>query len=261
MKSLELLISLLCLTQTGCGLSGLYASIPPYEADDDVGQDEDAGGVVEGDVLPEFDLEAPANLRANGSPQGVELQWDAVEGASGYEVRVEGAWFEAGSEPNYLDEDAPLGSLAGTLVAVASDATAREHVALTATSNLAAVPGASRTYLVRATRTGEFSPSSVEVTGARAPGTITYTWRRAADEPATSFEDLTDSDGLNHTDPGAKPDGSRSTYRVVARAEGAESEVVSNDDEGWRLAAVQVAVGAAHSCALLSNGVTVQVEC
>ncbi len=279
---------------SGCGCQGLWAEIPPYvPADPEVGSDVgDVGSVDTGpdvgvdagvedmgpDVTPDMgtadashgdvgmedvgddaevllELDPPQNARAQGESGGVRVLWSAVDGAQGYEVSVDGgAWQDAGSGTEFLDADAPEGTLAGALTVTATDATSPEHVELTASGSATGVPGATRSYRVRAVAGDVLSDPSFEVQSARTVGAISYRWQRTSEETTNDFTDIAGSSGLTYLDTAAPATGEKRRFRVVASAEGTTSELSSADDLGWRLAAVKVSVGFEHACAILSNG-------
>jgi alpha-tubulin suppressor-like RCC1 family protein len=270
----------------GCGsIDALWADIPPYEpGDEDAGADaselEDGGladtaldlgptdtadgGVDANDEDTDADapleLSAPQNLRVVDTATSIQLDWDDVDGALGYEIQLDGGgWVPLDQSSDYDDMDAPSGTLTGALTVDATDGTVRDHVTLEGTSSVVGVAGVTRTYVVRAIAGGLVSPPSIEVSASReAPTDITYTWQFATPDQPTAFTGVTGAQALSSTDPDAAPTGDRRIYRLVASADNADGTIISNEDEGWRLAAIQVVAGNRHSCALLSNG---KVKC
>ena len=248
---------------TGCGLQGLWMEIPPYQAPDeevDVGPDaqldvgeSDAHDAYDIDVQVDTPLIAPQNVSASSTPSAVVLTWDRVEGASGYEVRVNsGGWLAVGDVSTYEDKQAPPGVLIGELTASVSEGTFREHVALTRQGTVAVAPGDVQEYEVRATREDRVGPPSALTNGFRVAGAVTYSWERY-EENVDGFEELGTSIEDAFLDRDAPLNGSRERYRVCANAESG-SRICSDEVEGWKLAVSQVSAGFFHSCALLTNG-------
>jgi hypothetical protein len=236
----------LLLLQTGCGLNGLWAEIPPYQGPGaDVGADAepDAGT----DTTPDL-LDAPANLDAVGAPTGVTLSWSEVDGATGYQVRRDsGAWVDVGDTLTWEDTDAPRGAFDGVPVITASDGDYGYKVTLEVTSvpEFSSPPAA--TYEVRAVG-GEVASAS----GARTVSDDeVWTWSVAqGDADLTADPELTGR-APEHV---ADAPGQRFRYTAALSREGVEGTAESAEVTGSGSKAIDVVTGDTHVCVLLESG-------
>ncbi len=174
----------------------------------------DAGGI-------ESALSLPATGRRSGYP------------VTGYEVSIDGgSWVPTGTGTGWSDATAPEASYFPD-TASASDGEFASYVDLSLPSDYS-VPGASRSYRVRALNGLGASPAAPDAIGRRAfTGISGYQWQRSAGEADTDYADLPGATLELGRDFGAPPDGSPRWYRVeVTLRDG--SRVFSDPDQGSR---------------------------
>jgi alpha-tubulin suppressor-like RCC1 family protein len=254
-KTLSLSLTLVAWMASGCSsYEALWADIPPYSPGDSGATESDAGdsGLVEGDAdasTPEG-LNRPVNVMATGLADGIEVTWGGVEGATGYELRIDGGtWSPVGDVTSYVDLEAPAPTLTGELMVSASEGDFRPHVALMATSTVESLDGEERTYEVRAVDQTTASAPSDAAVGARSAPPLSYQWYRL---DGGVFAPLVGATALTHEDADTSPLGERHAYHLVASA--GEQTLMSEDVEGWRLAVADLVTKNASTCALLTNG-------
>lgn len=253
-SSTEVVVVALAWSILGCsGWGGLWADIPDYQGprdpDASVGPDAsaDAGPDASPDTTPEL-LDAPANLAGAGSPEGVTLTWEPVDGASGYEVKVgDDEWVDVGDVTTWVDADAPLGSFDGDLVVTAADGLFGYKIPLEVTTAPAVVAPAEQTYEVRA-RDG----SSSSVMAARTVGEESWTWQ-VAPAAGGDFEALEGVEGREGEYVADMP-GLAFRFKATLEQAGVAGSVESGEEGGEGSKAVQVSMGFGFTCVLLDSG-------
>ena len=141
----------------------------------------------------------------------------------GYELQLaDGAWtaVAGGLVTAFSDVEAQPATLdPGT--ATASQGTFADFVRLSVTGQ-GTIPGATRSYRVRATTDYGPGPASASATGRRVSGAVTLQWERSGGAEPTGFTALSGATTASFDDVGAPADGSVRYYRVIVSATGAE---------------------------------------
>ncbi len=218
--------------------------MPKTQTPVDLGKD--TGPVDQGVQLP-----APKEVQAIASAEGITLSWLPAFNAVRYEVRINGGpWLNAGLEMTYSHDDAPGGKVVSATT-VASDMTERQHVQLSI-EDLVTEDGPEQTYEVRAIYYNGASEASAPIIARRPFSLESVQWQRQLND-GDSWEDLTEAITITSMDTSASPEGNTHSYQAILTPSYGQS-FHSPVDLGARLAAVKVAAGMVHVCALLNNG-------
>lgn len=208
---------------------------------------------------PSLDMTAQADMRpmpptlmATPKEEGIELVWSSVPGAERYDIKINGGdWQNVNQQTTYLDTQAPMG-VATAATVMASDATRRQGVDLGVT-DISAEAGALQTYEVRAHLPGAITTEpSDPITAARRTLITAYQWQYTNSIEAPSWQDLAGATQETAEDSGARDSGAPRYYRVILSSQ--DNSFESEYDEGYKLAAIKVTTGGAHTCALLNDG-------
>ncbi len=247
MRACIFVVAIASILQSGCGLSGLYAEIPPYGGSDEADAGADTSN-LDADAEREIELlVAPTGLTATGAPDGVTLVWDEVEGAVGYEVRRDGgAWEGVGDVTTWLDTNAPSGTFDGSPIVTATDGHYGYAVLLEVTQTPTATDPPSADYEVRAV-VGE----AAAVSGARTLGEESWSW-----SVGPVGGELTVDPELTGLTPRYVADapGRRFDFEATLTREGVDVPAESATVQGAGSKAIDVMTGESHVCVLLESG-------
>jgi len=175
---------------------------------------------------------APANFIATDGTytDKVALSWNAVSGATGYDVWNGSAWIDVGNVLTYDDTAAPAPTINQNST-TASDGTSATYVTLNSTAGTSA--GSVVVYKVRAYNAGGDGPESGTENGNRGVGSLTYQWQRSAGDSDGSYSNLSGATASPFNDTNAPADVLGRYYKVILNASGA-SQVTSSADRGYR---------------------------
>lgn len=173
----------------------------------------------------------------------VVVTWEAVAGATRYEVQVGGgAWTSVGAATSFTHSSPPAPSLSACPVRVAASEGEFGGWVRLACEGSVANPGADVVYLVRAVNAAGPGPSA-SVSGRTAPGALSLQWERATTSTG-AFSALSGATTASFDDTTAPVDGAARFYRMRASASGAPS-AYSAVVRGFRLAPPAVVTGVA----------------
>lgn len=168
----------------------------------------------------------PTNVTASQGTETayVQLEWDEMPGATEYIVYRDDVLLDLvdADTTTFQDTTAEPAALTAPQMPTASQGDSYEAVLLSA--NPAAVTTSSASYAVRAVYPNAQSAHSEEATGYRGAGAISYQWERSASDSDQDFSPLAGATDLNTSDTTAPANGDVRYYRVVASAEGTESQ-------------------------------------
>lgn len=201
---------------------------------------------------------APTEVQAVASEDGVIVTWLPSGNALRYEVRVNGGvWQNNGVAMSFEHTDAPGGTITSANI-IASDMTERPHVELSI-EDLVTEDGPEQTYEVRAIYPDGASGPSQPATARRLFSIESITWERQDTPETGEWKALENTSGVELTtlDLEASPEGNLHAYQAIITPTLGTS-FTTEPDTGARLAAVQVATGLVHACALLNSG---EVRC
>lgn len=157
-----------------------------------------------------------------------------------YEVHIDGSWTSVGLVSSYADYDAPAPTIDDAGSVSASKGLYGDYVLLEH-DGAEASDGAERTYEVRAINATGTSDSSGESDGYRGVGDIELQWQRSAGDTDGDYSALSGADESPYEDTDAPSDGSQRYFRVVVSADGADDDVHTDADIGYRATYAQVA--------------------
>jgi hypothetical protein len=175
---------------------------------------------------------APANFIATDGTytDKVALSWNAVSGATGYDVWNGSVWIDVGNVLTYDDTAAPAPTINQNSTS-ASDGTSATYVTLNSTAGTSA--GSVIAYKVRAYNAGGDGPESGTENGNRGVGSLTYQWQRSAGDSDGSYSNLSGAVTSPFNDTTAPADVLGRYYKVILNASGA-GQVTSSADRGFR---------------------------
>ncbi|TXD39366.1 fibronectin type III domain-containing protein [Lujinxingia vulgaris] len=177
-----------------------------------------------------------------------------------YEVQIDdGTWIDVGLVTDYLDEDAPEGTItAGTTEVSAGDFADRVELSISGSTT---ADGQPRQYRVRALADANAGAPSPQVSGFRGTEDLTYQWQRTSSDQDQEgdYQDISGATSATYSDFDAPATGETRFYRVVLSAPGAPS-VTTPGQAGYRAFGAQVTLvditGVGISAATINANVT-----
>ncbi len=150
-----------------------------------------------------------------------------------YEVSVDGGGFTSVGTATSWDDTAALpGSITPCASVIASDGSSGASVSL-ACGGAAAVPGAARSYRVRAVNAIGAGTAATAVSGQRAAGALSVAWERSSGDSDSAFSVLAGVVGASTEDATVPPNDPR-YYRARLSAGAGVVSVTSASDRGFR---------------------------
>ncbi|RVU48397.1 fibronectin type III domain-containing protein [Lujinxingia sediminis] len=177
---------------------------------------------------------------ADSAPSEAVVAQLPAPAPTSYEVQIDdGAWIDVGLVTEYLDEDAPEGTItAGTTTVSAGEFADRVEVSISGSTS---ADGQPRQYRVRALADASAGAPSPQVSGFRDAGELSYQWQRTTSDldQENDYQDISGATSATYSDFDAPATGETRFYRVVVGAPAAPS-VTTAGQAGYRAFGAQI---------------------
>jgi alpha-tubulin suppressor-like RCC1 family protein len=215
----------------------------PSDAANDITSDVDA------DTLPST-LQAPV-VELEATTSHIQLTWRGIPGATKYQICkdaspdcLNGTWLDLGLDTIYKDQNANLGTIQ-TATVKASKGEYRAHVAI-GLDNIQVIEPKKHQYVVRAIDTFDRPGLTSDVIEGRLETNMAISFEYS--DNGNQWQLLTST-----TDITALPNGEQRLYRAQITQHPGQDAYITEYVAGWRLAAIEIAMGLNHICARLNN--------
>lgn len=202
----------------------------------------------------------PAIWTVDSQPEGVELTWTGVPGASSYEVQINGGeWVDVGNVVAWEDTAAPLAVIRPCETISVSGGTRPDGVALQCSGSGVTDPSP-QSYRIRARNAVGASEPTEARTGRRSTPVLFYAWERSAGDAPSDWTVVSIGSATTTLDTSVTP-GARRFWRVqlfVDPASAALAVPVSEARRGYRAAVPDVVTEPVASATLYPTSVVLR---